>query len=148
MYVPNVVSINDPFGDPQGHSELVESMKKAGDPRHLRRIKIVEDLFSSSFTSAPSAASIPQIRQHIVKIDPIIEESAPQFPVNKISKIDVAILRLAIYELLFEKKEPKKVVIDEAIELAKEYGGDKSPKFINGVLGNVVKKYIKKDNPS
>lgn len=123
-------------------------MKKAGDPRHLRRIQIVEDLFSASFTSDPLSpyGAIPQISRHMMEIDPIIEESAPQFPINKISKIDAAILRLAVYELLFEKKEPEKVIIDEAIELAKEYGGDKSPKFINGVLGNVVKKYLQKDN--
>lgn len=74
------------------------------------------------------------------KIDKAIETSAPQFPVDKISKIDVAVLRLAVYELLFEKSQPQKVIIDEAIELAKEFGGDKSPSFINGVLGHILKK--------
>ena len=50
----------------------------------------------------------------------------------------MAILRLAVYELLIEKKEPPKVIVDEAIELAKEYGGDSSPAFINGALGKVI----------
>lgn len=117
-------------------------MKKKSDPRHLRRIGIIEELFSASFTDKMDVASdiVKSINKLEPKIDPIIEESAPQFPISKISKIDVAILRLAIYELLFEKKEPQKVIIDEAIELAKEYGADKSASFINGVLGQVIKK--------
>lgn len=75
----------------------------------------------------------------IPEIDPLIEKAAPQFPVNKIAKVDVAILRLAIFELLFAKSEPPKVIIDEAVELAKELGGDGSPTFVNGVLGTIVK---------
>ncbi|MBI3379225.1 transcription antitermination factor NusB [Candidatus Gottesmanbacteria bacterium] len=120
-------------------------MKKVSDPRHLKRIQIIEELFSSSFPKSKRSISsklVKPINKLIDKIDPVIEDSAPQFPIDKISKIDVAILRLAIYELLFEKKEPQKVIIDEAIELAKGYGGDKSPSFVNGVLGNVIKKYF------
>lgn len=120
-------------------------MKSTTDPRHLKRAKIVQYLFASSFSKksiSNYAPLIKPIHNLISKIDPIIEESAPQFPIDKISKIDVAVLRLAVYELLFVKKEPKKVIIDEAIELAKEYGGEKSPSFVNGVLGNVDKKYI------
>lgn len=120
-------------------------MKSTSDPRHLKRAKIIQYLFASSFSQkslSRRSVIIQPIHKLITEIDPIIEESAPQFPIDKISKIDVAILRLAVYELMFEKKEPKKVIIDEAVELAKEYGGDKSPSFINGVLGNVDKKYI------
>ena len=50
----------------------------------------------------------------------------------------MAILRLAVFELMIGKKEPPKVIVDEAIELAKEYGGDKSPGFVNGALGKIV----------
>ncbi len=71
------------------------------------------------------------------KIDKIIGKAAPEFPIDKINKIDLAILRLAVFELAIEKKEPPKVIIDEAIELAKEYGGETSPQFINGALGNI-----------
>lgn len=118
-------------------------MKKANDPRHLKRIQIVTNLFAASFHKNNVTSSIiKDIKRLFPKINPVIEESAPQFPIDKISKIDVAILHLAVYELLFEKSQPPKVVIDEAIELAKEFGGDKSPSFINGVLGNVVKNYI------
>lgn len=122
-------------------------MKKKTDPRHIRRIQIIKDLFAASFVKDPKNSPPPTIKSitdHTHKIDPIIEESAPQFPIGKISKIDVSILRLAIYELLLEKREPQKVIIDEAIELAKEFGADKSPSFINGVLGKVVKKYLPK----
>ena len=67
----------------------------------------------------------------------MIVKSAPDWPVDKISKIDLAVLRLSIYELAIEKKEPPRVIIDEAVELSKEYGNDKSPQFINGVLGTI-----------
>ncbi|MBI1982106.1 MAG: transcription antitermination factor NusB, partial [Candidatus Levybacteria bacterium] len=64
--------------------------------------------------------------------------AAPEFPIGKINKVDLAVLRLAVFELLVERKEPQKVIIDEAIELAKEYGGETSPSFINGALGNIL----------
>jgi len=76
---------------------------------------------------------------HLTDIDARIHAAAPEWPVDKIAKIDLAILRLAIYELTVEKKEPPKVIIDEAIELAKEYGNDASSKFVNGVLGTILK---------
>lgn len=118
-------------------------MKTHQDPRHLKRIKIIAQLFAESFQSGsdiPINSLTSPLKKLLPKIDPVIEESAPQFPINQIAKIDAAILRLSIYELLYEKKEPFKVIIDEAIEMAKEFGGEKSPAFVNGVLGNVLKK--------
>ncbi len=75
------------------------------------------------------------------EIDLIIEKAAPDWPIDKISIIDRNILRIGLYELLFsERKEvPAKVAINEAIELAKTYGGDTSGRFVNGVLGAVYK---------
>ena len=72
-------------------------------------------------------------------IDNIITKAAPDWPLDKISIIDRNILRIGLYELIFaDKKEvPAKVAINEAIELAKSYGGEKSGKFVNGVLGSV-----------
>src|SRR3989338_11039555 len=116
-------------------------MKASSAPRHIIRKKLVQDLFAYSFypenkeIQAKDKFSI--IKTNTKEIDELIEKAAPQFPLEKIAKIDVAILRLAIYELLYEKKEPPKVIIDEAIELAKEFGGDGSPAFINGVLGTI-----------
>jgi N utilization substance protein B len=79
------------------------------------------------------------------KFNKIIEKAAPEWPLNQISIIDRNVLRIGLYELLFADPEevPPKVAINEAIELAKNYGGPNSSKFINGVLGTVYKE-IKK----
>ncbi len=114
-------------------------MKTSLDPRHRRRQKIIEELFKISFHMQKVDKDAEIIIPHLNIIDKKIEESAPEFTVDKINKIDLAILRLAFFELLVEKKQPTKVIIDEAIELAKEFGGETSPSFINGALGNLVK---------
>lgn len=79
-------------------------------------------------------------------IDPLIEKKAPEWPIDKLNKTDLAILRLAIYEMTIEKKQPVKVIIDEAVELAKEIGGENSSSFVNGVLGTIAQEYIKSDD--
>lgn len=119
-------------------------MKNASDPRHLKRINLVKALFAVSFSSKsdiPRNKDLLSIQKNLEKIDEYIRESAKQFPIDKIAKIDLAILRLSAYELLIERREPVKVIIDEAVELAKTFGGDASPLFINGVLGDLLKKY-------
>jgi N utilization substance protein B len=77
-------------------------------------------------------------------IDDAIQEFAPAFPLEQIATVDRTILRLAIFEVLFHNKVPLKVAINEAVELAKTFGGDTSAKFINGVLGAVVAARISK----
>ncbi|MFH1820335.1 MAG: transcription antitermination factor NusB [Candidatus Nealsonbacteria bacterium] len=81
------------------------------------------------------------VREHIVQIDKIIEKAAPEWPIDQITIVDRNVLRIGLYELLFGSKEevPPKVAINEAIELAKTFGGESSGKFINGVLGTVYK---------
>lgn len=71
------------------------------------------------------------------EIDSVIEIYAPAWPVVQMALVDRNILRLAIFEILFNNKVPVKVAINEAVELAKMFGGDNTPKFINGVLGTV-----------
>lgn len=117
-------------------------MKRSDDPRHLKRVKIMQSLFSYAFQKdAPGGdQSIMHIIPHLSHIDSIIAESAPVFPVERIAHVDLAILRLAIYELVIEKKNPPKVITDEAIELAKAFGADASSAFVNGVLGSVLAK--------
>jgi len=75
------------------------------------------------------------------KIDEIIAKTAPEWPLEQISLVDRNVLRLGIYELLFGKREevPPKVAINEAIELAKSFGGETSGKFVNGVLGTIYR---------
>ena len=81
------------------------------------------------------------IVEHIAKIDEVIEKAAPEWPIDQITIIDRNVLRLGLFELLYANKEevPPKVAINEAIELAKNFGGESSGKFINGVLGTVYK---------
>lgn len=82
--------------------------------------------------------------EHYPYLDRIIEEAAPSWPVNQMPGIDKAILRIALYEILIDETEktPVKAVINEAVELAKHFGSDNSSRFVNGVLGTVVTRYI------
>jgi len=75
------------------------------------------------------------------KLDDFIEHFAPAFPVEQMSVVDRNVLRLAIFEILFDNNTPLKVAINEAIELAKAFGSNSSPRLINGVLGSIVTKY-------
>lgn len=138
------------------------------DPRHTSRKLALSSIFSWSFCepdidkNVETSAEILEeegvsydneltkfivngVREHTDEIDKIIEECAPDWPLDKIAKIDLVILRIAIFEILFGKKTPVKVAIDEAVEIAKEYGNDTSHKFINGVLGTVVERYLPKE---
>jgi len=78
------------------------------------------------------------ILEHRQEIDSQIQKAAPTWPLDQISKIDLNVLRLAIFEILFDNEVPLKVAINEAIELAKTFGSDVSPKFVNGVLGAIA----------
>ncbi|MFA7308553.1 MAG: transcription antitermination factor NusB [Patescibacteria group bacterium] len=72
-------------------------------------------------------------------IDELISKTAPEWPINQIAAIDLAILRMSIFELMFDHEVPPKAVINEAVELGKSFGGDNSGKFINGVLGTIFR---------
>lgn len=140
-------------------------MKTKSDPRHTSRRIALTSLFCWLFNEPDTEESmllskdvleesnsefdpdlvnflVEGVKQHSQEIDRIIVESAPEWPIDKIAKIDLIILRLAIFEVLFGKKVPLKVAIDEAVELAKDFGNDTSHKFVNGVLGTVVEKYL------
>jgi len=140
-------------------------MKSDTDPRHTSRKLALSSIFSWSFTEPNLEECVSTSKEilesegveydneltrfivdgvckHFKEIDKIIEECAPEWPVDKIAKIDLVILRIAIFEIIFGKKTPVKVAIDEAVEIAKEFGNDTSHKFINGVLGTVVEKYV------
>ncbi len=118
-------------------------MKTALDPRHQKRIDKMQQLFAMSFRRTKPQKLIAPIIESESVLDETIGKAAPEWPIDKIAKIDLAILRLATFELLIEKKEPPKVIIDEAIELAKEFGNANSAKFVNGVLGTILKEQEK-----
>lgn len=117
-------------------------MKTRNDPRHLKRRETVQSLFSFLFQKDQSLSPLASnVIQNIDSIDKEIIASAPEWPLIRINKIDLSILRLAIYEILIQKTEPVKVIVDEAVELAKEFGSENSSSFINGALGHILKKY-------
>lgn len=78
------------------------------------------------------------VLEYVPKLDQVMADLAPEWPVDQIAAIDRNILRIAIYELLFDSDTPPKVAINEAVELAKMFGGDSSPRFVNGVLGSLA----------
>jgi N utilization substance protein B len=142
-------------------------MKESFDPRHAARIVALQTLFEWSFNSTnldeiitrdAQELEVPSIDLELTKflvqgvsgnldtIDQIIVGAAPEWPVDQIAKIDLAALRIAIFELYIARSVPPKVAIDESIELGKEYGGENSGKFINGVLGTVVKNLMPEVN--
>ncbi|WP_138204480.1 transcription antitermination factor NusB [Haloimpatiens lingqiaonensis] len=79
------------------------------------------------------------IEDNIVEIDSEIEKYLSGWKISRVSKVNLSILRLAIYEIKFIEEIPYRVAVNEAIELAKKYSDDKSPAFINGILGNMAK---------
>jgi len=115
------------------------------DRRHLRRQKIVQQLYASTFSHSNTTDEQHDKTVAILamadKLDQSITKYAQKYDIDNIAKVDIAILRLATYELLEEKKVPPKVIINEAVELAKELGGDKSPGFVNAVLGKIYEEH-------
>lgn len=138
--------------------------------RHLGRIVALQTLYEFDFRSGEdSTITIEEIHKrninqfkklvgdkdfvtklvmgvvkHLQQLDEAIAPLAPEWPVDQIARIDKIILRMSLYELVIEKDTPPKVVINEAVELAKSFGGDNSSKFINGVLGSALQKELDK----
>ena len=114
-------------------------------------ISQVFELYTAEFVLPEKAASISPadsdfikmqvygVRENLVFIDSIIERYITGWSLARIAKVDLAILRLAIYELAFMPDIPTRVCINEAVELAKTYGDDDSPAFVNGLLASAQK---------
>lgn len=134
--------------------------------RHLARIAVMQTIFAVEFRGGdPStvlgysiAEFAPELQdrtfaENLLKevlakkqdIQNLLKEEAPEWPVDKIAPIDRAILEIGIYEILHEKDVPPVVAINEAVEIAKNFGDTNSAKFINGVLSTVMHKYRKED---
>jgi len=88
-----------------------------------------------TFTSALVAGVV----EHIAEIDPYLTKYAPEWPIGQITIVDRNILRIGVFELVITHDVPAKVAINEAIELAKAFGGESSGRFVNGVLGAIYK---------
>ncbi|MCL5004093.1 MAG: transcription antitermination factor NusB [Patescibacteria group bacterium] len=113
------------------------SFDKNNPPPSLQHA--VEALEPGSFEENLAQSIVDGVQKNLESIDKIIEASAPAWPTDQIAGVDLMCLRIAVYELYFGKNIPYKVAINEAIDLAKEFGGEHSGKFVNGVLGTVVK---------
>ena len=79
--------------------------------------------------------------EHMPRIDEMIQQQAENWRLSRMAAVDRNIIRMAIYEFLHEEDTPKLVIIDEAIEIAKKFGTQKSSQFINGILDGVLKRY-------
>jgi len=99
--------------------------------------------FSNDVDSKYIRNLIGGVTKNSKSIDKEIETCAPEWPIEQISYIDKSILEIAIFELVHSKDIPPKVAINEAVELAKQFGSSNSSKFINGVLGSVYNRHIK-----
>lgn len=131
LYEQDFVALRVP-----GHERDAVEVKKSLKP-------ILERNYQEFAKSLESRDFIDQLVWGVVdnkgKIDVIIAPAAPEWPIEQIALVDLIILRMGIYELLFAKEVPPKVAINEAVELAKAFGGQNSSKFINGVLGTVYR---------
>ena len=105
-----------------------------------------EVVLEERLVEKPLAPRLEEFARHIVRgIEPIrneldnfIAEHAPEWPIDQISTIDRNILRIALWEMAITEDTPVKVAINEAIELAKKFGSDSTPRFVNGVLGSLA----------
>lgn len=108
----------------------------------------LELALSARFEERPLPEAAQDFTRSLVKgvwayrdyLDSVVAELAPEWPIDQIAAVDRNVLRIAVYELLFEPETPPKVAINEAVELAKMFGGEGSPRFVNGVLGSLVAK--------
>jgi len=102
---------------------------------------VINHLLAKERLSEENAAFVHELVSGVIHnketIDHKIKNFAPAWPIEQIPVVDRNILRLAIFEILLDNKVPVKVAINEAVELAKTFGSDNSPKFVNGVLGSV-----------
>ncbi|MFC1750182.1 transcription antitermination factor NusB [Pseudomonadota bacterium] len=134
--------------------------------RHLARIAVMQALFAYEFregvdpdemlklttTEFSNKLKDDSFAKELLKgvlttiddVQKIIQEEAPEWPIEKIAPVDRAILEIGIYEILFSQDVPPIVAINEGVEIAKSYGDTNAPKFVNGVLSTVMHKYSDK----
>lgn len=121
---------------------LYEFLQRGGDLPTIVKRNIVNHEFDENNTKFILKIA-EGTQKHLSEIDEIITISAPEWPIPQIAQVDLSILRLAIFELLFDDEVPPKAVINEAVELSKSFGGENTSKFVNGVLGTVYRNSAK-----
>jgi N utilization substance protein B len=99
--------------------------------------RLLEENPAPAHVAAFAEELVSGVMAHREEIDEVIRQKAPAWPLEQVAVVDRNILRLAIYEILIDNRVPVRAAINEAVELAKSFGGESSPKFVNGVLGSV-----------
>lgn len=118
-------------------SELPDSVRETADADEIAVDNIPAEVARhADLLARGTVANLPEI-------DPTIEKAAPAFPIDQIAAVDRNVLRLAIYELMHQADVPVGVAINEAVEIAKRFGGPNSSKFVNGVLGTISRQLPK-----
>lgn len=164
----------DPDGDEVVNREIIEHEAPTTDRSLARRVALqalyeidsanhpIGEVLTHNIDYSPSRRSVRGYTTHLVrgivdhrqKLDSVLQQYAPDWPIDQVAVIDRNILRIALFELGVETRTPIGVAIDEAIELAKLFGAENTPRFINGVLGTVadnldeVRKYLMEDDGS
>ncbi len=120
-----------------------------GSEVHVGMVPILDRNYNEFAGSIESREFIDNlvwgVMDNTEKIDSILRPAAPEWPIDQIALVDLIILRMGIFELLFTNEVPPKVAINEAVELAKAFGGENSSKFVNGVLGTIFRASDKYD---
>lgn len=111
---------------PKQAEMFVEDMKEEYEPKEQDEAYILE--------------KYAKVAEKIPEIDHILEEASQGWRLSRIGKVELTILRLAVYEMRYDEDIPEKVAINEAVELSKKFGGDEAPAFVNGVLAKLTEK--------
>ena len=116
--------------------EATSYLQRMSEPR---AIDAVEKVSKNIKLAEPYSREILEgISENLEKIDSLIKTYAREFPIQQLSAVDRNVLRVAIWETLFDNKTPSKVAINEAVEIARTFGTEASSRFVNGVLGSVL----------
>ncbi len=117
--------------------QALYEMDTVGHPLKETMARMAEETTASTEVQTFACELVEGVLSNRERIDQIIQERAPAWPLEQIAPIDRNILRVAIYEVVIDNRVPMRAAINEAVELAKAFGGENSPKFVNGVLGSI-----------
>ena len=107
-------------------------------PGQVIQERLEEEPLNDSTLEAFTRSIVLGVLPFAVRLDKMIAKHAPEWPMDQVAAIDRNVLRIALWEIAVDRQTPVKVAINEAVELAKMYGSDSSPRFVNGVLGSLV----------
>jgi N utilization substance protein B len=117
---------------------VFEWQERGGDLKKIIERQVADHEFEANNLQFMKKLAVG-IEKNIKELEKLIEAAAPEWPLPQIAKVDLAILKVAVFEILFDNEVPPKAAINEAVEIAKTFGSDSSSRFVNGVLGTVFR---------